>query len=178
MAKRGGVADNDGGATASPTRQDAPGVIDAHVHVFPPEMVSQRERFFARDEWFRLLYGSSHARMVTVPELLSHMDAVGVKQAVVFGFPFKDQALCRLVNDYVLSEVRGRPERLVGLACVSPEKPGAAAELERCLDGGLVGCGELSSDGQGFTWEGLRAVAGVLVERGRPLLLHASEPVG
>jgi hypothetical protein len=91
---------------------------------------------------------------------------------------------------------------LAGLACVSPDAPGAVSELERCLDAGLRGCGELMPDGQGFgeAWvgagsgsraggpdacgpgnrgrAGLAALAGCLRERDLPLLMHANEPVG
>ena len=108
--------------------------------------------------------------------------------SVVFGFAFRDQGLCRLVNDYVIDAVGRYPGRLAGLACVSPEAPGATRELERCLDLGLKGCGELMPDGQGFAaaWcsngprpaKGFTTLAQCLEERRAPLLLHSNEPVG
>ena len=67
---------------------------------------------------------------------------------------------------------------------MAPGRAGALAELERCLDAGLRGCGELAP----VSWQaleavrggadGLDALAGCLRERGLPLLVHASEPVG
>jgi predicted TIM-barrel fold metal-dependent hydrolase len=126
------------------------GPVDAHVHIFPPEIIREREAYLGRDAWFGTLYGSPEARMVGADEVVAHMDATGVEVSVVFGFAFGDQGLCRMVNDYVIEAVGRHPGRLAGLACVSPGAPGAVAELERCLDAGLRGCGELMPDGQGF----------------------------
>jgi len=188
-----------GSAPASPLVPPTVGLVDAHVHVFPEEVIRERDAYLERDEWFGHLYRSPEARMVTGDEVVIHMDAAGVEMSVVFGYAFRDQGLCRLVNDYVIELVSRYPGRLAGLACVSPGAPGAATELERCLDLGLKGCGELMPDGQGFgrIWgagagargggagraggrpaNGLAALAGCLEERGLPLLLHANEPVG
>ncbi|MFH0915336.1 MAG: amidohydrolase family protein [bacterium] len=171
--------------------------MDAHVHIFPPDVIRQREAYLGQDTWFDVLYGSPEARMVTADEVVTQMDTAGVALSVVFGFAFRDQGLCRMVNDYVIEAVSRHPGRLAGLACVSPGEPGAAAELERCLDAGLRGCGELMPDGQGFGGsldaanrvgtgargparapEGLAAIAHCLQERDLPLLVHANEPVG
>jgi predicted TIM-barrel fold metal-dependent hydrolase len=157
----------------------ASGVVDAHVHVFPPEMVGGREELLNRDARFEALYRSREARMVTAEEVVRHMDEVGVGVSIVFGFAFKDPGLCRLVNDYVIEAVRSRPDRLAGLACVAQGDPGAGAELERCLNAGLSGCGELAPDPTDpHVLSGLAPVAGLLRERSLPLVIHASEPVG
>jgi uncharacterized protein len=169
-------------------------LVDAHVHIFPEEIIRDRDAYLKKDDWFGLLYGLPGARMVTADEVVAQMADAGVEMSVVFGFAFQDQGLCRMVNDYVIEAVKRYPGRLAGLACVSPEAPGVAGELERCLDLGLRGCGELMPDGQGFggAWGagggargrhargsgGIAAVAGCLMERGLPLLLHANEPVG
>jgi len=115
--------------------------------------------------------------MVTVEDVLREMDECGIATSVVFGFAFDDQGLCRLANDYVIEAVKGHPGRLAGLACVSPDTPGAVDEAERCLDSGLAGCGELVPRDPGLEggWDDL---AVCLAERGVPLLLHANEPVG
>lgn len=190
-----------GGGGASETVPDArpplaaagSGPVDAHVHVFPPEVIREREAYLGRDAWFGALYGSPEARMVDADEVVAQMDGTGVEVSVVFGFAFRDQGLCRMINDYVIEAVSRHPGRLAGLACVSPGAPGAVAELERCLDAGLRGCGELMPDGQGFGGslgapararggarapEDLAAISRCLEERGLPLLIHANEPVG
>lgn len=113
--------------------------------------------------------------MAGAEEVLVHMAETGIAQSVLVGFPFADLGLCRLVNDYLIEVVQAHSDRLAGLACVPPGAPGAAAELERCLDAGLCGCGEAAPETHDA---GLVALAGLLGERGAPLLVHGSEPVG
>jgi predicted TIM-barrel fold metal-dependent hydrolase len=154
-------------------------LVDAHVHVFPPDIVRQREVYLAKDARFDSLYRSPKASMVTAQEVIEQMDDSGTELSIIFGFVFRDQGVCREINDYVLEAVQANPTRLAGLASVSPGVPGAQAELERCLDAGLRGCGELaplSADRREIT--DLASVAGCLRERGLPLLVHSSEPVG
>ncbi len=156
-------------------------VIDVHVHVSSPELIAGRQAYLERDEWFRRLYENPKARLVTYEQVLNEMDDTGVDRSVIFGFAFHDQGLCREANDYVIEAVRAHPDRFTGFACVSPEAPGAVQELERCLDAGLAGCGELFPDGQRCDVAcsaGLDLVAYMLTERGLPLNLHANEPVG
>jgi len=159
----------------------APPIIDAHVHIFSPDVIRDRRSYVEKDFWFRTLYADPTSRMVPYEDVLQEMDATGVDRSVLTGFAFRDQGLCRDTNDYVIEAVRAHPDRFIGLACVSPEMPGALSELERCLDAGLRGCGELFPDGQDFDLmdsSGLDAVAVALTERGLSLNIHANEPVG
>jgi predicted TIM-barrel fold metal-dependent hydrolase len=165
-------------AAPSGAPRAGPAWVDAHVHIFPPEMIEGRERYLPRDERFRSLYADPRARMATVEEVLAEMDRTDVATSVVFGFPFRDQGLCRAVNDHVLDAVAAWPRRLAGLASVSPGEAGAAAELERCLDAGMRGCGELAPGDASEDIDALEGVAELLRERGLPLLLHSNEPVG
>lgn len=113
--------------------------------------------------------------MATADQVLAHMDGAGVDISILVGFGFADQGLCRMVNDYVIEAVVAHPGRLAGLACVAPDAPGAVAELERCLEAGLRGCGELAPESNS---PGLDAVADHLAERGSVLLVHSNEPLG
>jgi uncharacterized protein len=156
-------------------------IFDVHVHLFAPEVIAARDAYVEKDEWFRLLYADPKSRMVPFERVLEEMDRTGVDVSVVFGFAFRDQGLCREANDYVLEAMRAHPGRFVGFACVSPEEPGAVAELERCLEAGMRGAGELFPDGQRFDLRdssGLDRVAELLTERGLALALHSNEPVG
>jgi len=155
-----------------------PNMVDAHVHVFPPELIAARNRYLDKDAWFSALYSNPDSRMATAEDVLEHMDTNGLDVSVVFGFAFKDPGLCRLANDYVIEATGEAGSRLVGLACLSPETPGAAEELERCLDAGLHGCGELMPDGQGLSISALQRIAASLQDRGLPLMIHSNEPVG
>jgi predicted TIM-barrel fold metal-dependent hydrolase len=168
------LPDVDSGCGSSP-----PGLVDAHVHVFPPELIRRREACLDKDPRFASLYASPTARMATADEVLEQMDESGTDLSIIFGFAFRDLGLCREVNDYVIEAVRSHPGRLAGLACVPVASPGTGKELERCLDAGLRGCGELApASGDSEEVSSLAPVAGCLRERGLPLVVHASEPVG
>ncbi|MGC8873923.1 MAG: amidohydrolase family protein [Chloroflexia bacterium] len=157
-------------------------IVDAHTHIFPPEVCARREAFRERDPWFGLLYEDPRARMATAEDLLEAMERDGVDRAVACGFAWRDQGLCRFHNDYLIESVRRFPDRIIGLAVVQPRAGvEAVRELERALDAGLRGLGELMPDGQGFSLTDealLEPVALLLQERNLPLLTHASEPVG
>ncbi|NPA25970.1 MAG: amidohydrolase family protein [Deltaproteobacteria bacterium] len=156
--------------------------IDAHVHIFPPEICRQREKFFRREPDFELLYASPKAKLVGAEALLETMDEEGVDYSVVFGFPWRDDGVSRLCNDYVIEQVGNSPGRLRGLACFGFTDPEAAArESERCIDAGLSGIGELAFYVEGFTAgvvERFAPVIDVLRSRKKLLMLHTNEPVG
>ena len=172
------AAQGGAGIDRAALRGGEPAWVDAHVHIFPPDMIATRDSYLPRDERFASLYADPRARMATAEEVLAEMDRTGVAASVVFGFPFSDPGLCRHVNDYVLAAVAARPGRLAGLASVSPAEPGAVAELQRCLDRGMRGCGELALGGSSEDIDALAGLAGLLREHELPLLLHSNEPVG
>jgi predicted TIM-barrel fold metal-dependent hydrolase len=156
-------------------------VIDAHTHAFPADWVSDRGHLLRRDKWFAALYEAPLSRMVDAGGLLRAMDATGVAQAVMCGWPWMDQGLCRDHNDYLAEAAAGSGGRLAWLGIVAPTQPGAEAEVGRCLDLGASGIGELNADAQGFDLRRPEMIAGVtamLAAAGRPALLHASEPHG
>jgi predicted TIM-barrel fold metal-dependent hydrolase len=156
-------------------------IVDSHTHIFPSEIIARREAFLERDAWFGRLYADPRARMATAEELVAAMDAAGVDIAVTFGFGWADPGLCRLANDYTMEAVRGHAGRLIGLAVVNPAAPGAEAEIERCVAGGLRGIGELMPDGQGFDLGDAQLLAPMMEAAqglGWPVLAHASEPLG
>ncbi len=154
-------------------------IIDAHVHLFPPDIVAARDAYLTRDEWFRDLYQNPKARMATADELLRSMDASGIEQSVVASFPWADQELCEHHNAYYRTLTN---DRLMFLCTVQPRAGRRATEeLERCLDAGFVGMGEMNVDAQGVEL-GHEELLGPLVERlvaaNGTLMVHSSEPVG
>jgi predicted TIM-barrel fold metal-dependent hydrolase len=157
-------------------------IIDVHTHIFPAEVSEKREQYRSRDVWFSQLYEDPRARTATAEDLLAVMDRDGVDMAVVGGFAWRDQGLCREHNDYLLDVVSRYPDRLIGIATVQPRAGREARrELERCLDAGLRGLGELMPDGQNFSLSDtdvMAPLAGLLRERGFPLMTHVSEPFG
>lgn len=155
-------------------------IVDFHTHIFPPDIIAQRERYLRHDAWFGQLYANPKAKMAVAEDLVADMDRAGVDQAVTFGFAWADLGLCHAANQYVLEAMLRWPERLIGFAQVNPVAPGACRELEWALQAGLRGLGELMPDGQGYTLydSRLAAIVDQMTAWDRPILLHAGEPVG
>jgi predicted TIM-barrel fold metal-dependent hydrolase len=156
-------------------------VIDAHTHLFPPEIVRDRLPYLARDAWFGDLYASPAITLVTPEDLIASMDEAGIACSVVCGWPWREMELCRAHNDFLAEVGRQYPGRIAWLAIVNPAAPGAAEEIERAIGLGAVGVGEVNADAQGFRWEEpgiLEAAVETCVGNDVPMLMHCSEPVG
>ena len=109
------------------------------------------------------------------------MDGAGIEQSIMCGFPWQDEGRCRHQNTYLGEASRQSGGRLGWLAAVSPVASDAAADAERAFREGALGVGELNADAQGFDLaapDRLRPLVEVCLAFGRPLMLHASEPVG
>jgi predicted TIM-barrel fold metal-dependent hydrolase len=156
-------------------------ILDAHTHVFPPDVIEKREEIASRDSRFSLLYGNPRARMADVRGLTAYMEAEGVDKAVVTCFPFRDPGLVRLANDYILESAR-MDARILPLAVVdADDEKRAVSEAERCLQKGARGIGEIAHYERGFDREARRKLEGIArlcVTADKPLLLHLNEQVG
>ena len=156
--------------------------IDSHVHIFPPEVVKDRERYLSRDLGFRTLYANPRAKMAGVDELLAAMDGAGIDMAVMVNIGWSDTGLCRSSHDFLLDAARRHPGRLIAFCAVNPaEGDRAAREAQRCAGLGARGIGELHPDFQGYSLADA-AIMGPVMEAagqyGMPVLSHSSEPVG
>jgi predicted TIM-barrel fold metal-dependent hydrolase len=157
-------------------------IIDSHVHIFPPRIISGRGQIAAEDAAFRVLYDNSTARLVSVDALIEMMDKHEISRCVISGFGYYHHDLCIENNEYILDSVARFPERLMGLITVQPNSGDKAIyELERCILGGARGVGEMRNDLQGFSLENNEVVKGILKILARDRLVwltHTSEPVG
>ena len=154
--------------------------IDAHVHLFPPEIVPEIQKYTDKDPFMKLICSSPKQKYASVEDLLAVMEKDGVDKAAICGFASRDAGLCRLMNDYVLAAARQHPGRLLAMASVNPLDPGMEKEIQRCHEQGAAGVGELFPWGQMFGLEGPAAgkLASLCQERNLPLLLHINEDVG
>lgn len=170
------------GARQARDRQIYTVIIDAHTHLFPPEIRARRADYCARDPWFAELYGNPRARMATAEELVASMDAAGIDASIACPFGWSDAGLIEACNSYLHDATRRYPGRIIGLAAVQPTAgPRAVAELDRCARAGMPGCGELMPHGQGYRLSDLALLAPLMeVARAHGLfiLAHISEPVG
>jgi len=156
-------------------------VVDAHVHIFPPDIVRSRVAYCERDRWFGLLYGNPRARLVTAEELANSMEEAGINVAIAAGFPWADSGLCAYHNDYLAEASRASGWRIAWLATVVPHHRSAPAEAVRSFAAGACGIGELNADAQGFDWsepDQLTEMVEVCRAAGRPIMAHVSEPLG
>ena len=157
-------------------------IIDFHVHLFPPEVVNNREAYLQMDPWFALLYSNPKATLATVEDLIAAMDEAGVDKAVVYGFSWCDAGACNMGNDYVLDAMRRYPERLIGFANVNPTQGQTAVrEIRRCVEAGMRGIGELMPNGQGYSLDDTDVMAPIVAAARAaniPIVTHTSEPVG
>ncbi len=156
-------------------------IVDAHIHVLPPEIIGDHKRIAEKEPWFAILCASRACRMFSAEQLVAEMDEDGVDQGWLCGFGFLDQGLCRLCNDYIDETARRWPGRFERLAVVSPLDPGAEREILSCAERGFIGVGEIFPDGQRIdisdmrqTWR-LNASAH---EAGMFLFFHTAEPLG
>jgi len=125
--------------------------IDCHVHITPPDIIANWDKYAEKEPYFAMLCSSRNNKFATAENVIAALEGENAlfDRAVVFGFAFRDNGLCRYVNDYVIEKVRQYPKRLTGFCVVSPCGEGAK-EIERCYSYGLAGIGELFPQGQGF----------------------------
>lgn len=156
-------------------------IVDAHTHIFPPDVVARREVYHSRDAWFSLCYENPKLLLASPDDLIASMDEAGIQTSIACGFPWADPGLCREHNDWMAEASRAHPGRVAFLAIVAPHKPGAAAEAERAFGLGALGIGELNADAQGFDLTVPDAVDDLMTlcrDLQKPVMLHSTEPIG
>ncbi len=157
-------------------------IIDFHTHIFPPSFREERQRYLELDATFSALYSSPKAKLATAEELAASMDEAGIDRAVVMGVGWTHPQVAQEANDYIIESVRRHSSKLIGFCSVNPAWGAAAVEeAERCAEAGLRGIGELHADSQVFDVSDREVLAPLMKlagERGLPVLVHGSEPVG
>ncbi|MDO9508863.1 MAG: amidohydrolase family protein [Thermovirgaceae bacterium] len=155
--------------------------IDAHVHVYPPEIQADWETIAEKEPHFGSLCSGRAHKWATAEDVVEQMKADGVDVSWIAGFAFRDPGLCRVCNGYVIDAVKRSNGKLKGLAVVNPLSRGFEEEISRCREAGLIGVGELFPDGQVFDITDTRQTWRLVAqchEKGMFLLLHVAEPVG
>lgn len=163
-------------------------IIDAHVHLYPPEVnrdpagwaAAQGETHWATLCTRRRKGGQPVQSFPSVDELLRVMDDAGVERAILLGWYWEQSASCRMQNRFYAECVRNHYDRLAAFAAIHPgmgEKD-ALSELWIARDSGLIGVGELSPHSQGFKMDDpvLAAVLTRAGEWGMPVNLHVTDP--
>ncbi len=162
-------------------------IWDAHVHLFPPEIYENWDKYAQRDAVFAALTKKSEngkgteEAWVNIEESLALADEAGVTGLCMQGWYWNDPGLMRMHNDYMAEAIAKYPDRLKGFMSINPTfGEEALAEVERCLDKGFSGIGELGPGGNGFTFEDpdFLALLDAAEAHDLPVNIHCGEPVG
>ena len=157
-------------------------IIDFHTHVYPPSFQKRREELAKKDATFGSLFSNPQAKLATAQGLIEAMDDAGIDAAVIMGVGWTNKSLAQEANDYILKAAREYPGRLIGFCSVNPAwGEQAIQEMERCVQAGARGVGELHPDTQGVDITSREAMAPLMDRAGSlslPILIHSSEPVG
>lgn len=156
-------------------------IIDYHVHITPPDIIKDWRRIAEKEDYFKLLSESPVNKFATAEDIVEELDRTRVDKAVIFGFGFKDMGICKYVNDYVIESVKKYPDKLIGYMSIMPKSKDLEKEMDRCMDKGLCGVGELFPYGQEFDITNpveMKNLAHLSIERDLPVMLHVNEPVG
>jgi predicted TIM-barrel fold metal-dependent hydrolase len=157
-------------------------IIDCHTHIFPDEARRNREAFCKRDRGFSSVYQNPKANIIGAEELIASMDEAGVSQSVICGFPWVEEDLCALHNQYLIDSALRYPDRLIVFILLLFSNPKwSAMELDRRIKQGAKGVGEIAFYDREMTDQDIEANGPIFKEMERqniPLLLHANEHLG
>jgi predicted TIM-barrel fold metal-dependent hydrolase len=165
-------------------------VIDAHVHLYPPEVGLDPAGWAAahwEPRWATLCTrvradGRPVQGFPDVNQLLRDLDAAGVDRAVLLGWYWENHDTCAWHNRFLAACVRSHSDRLQACAAIHPgaSPEVVAAEIRRAHGEGLCGLGELSPHTQGVPADapGLIAALELAGGLGWPVNLHVTEPEG
>jgi predicted TIM-barrel fold metal-dependent hydrolase len=161
------------------------GIVDAHVHGYTADVAAAPAAWgMAHGEpgWTRCVAPEGRRSIqgwADSDALVADMDVAGVETCVLLGWYWERQETCNLQNAWYLDWIRRHPGRLAGFAGVQPAAGQAAIDgVQRALDAGLCGIGEILAQAQGFsltdpTWMRIVEIA---AHRGVPINLHATDP--
>jgi predicted TIM-barrel fold metal-dependent hydrolase len=157
-------------------------ILDAHTHLFPPRIATDRDTYLAADPTFAELYAAPEAKLATAEDLLRSMDAAEIDASVALGFAWTDPDACRLHNDYLLEAAAASNRRILAFPTLplAADPDAIEAEAHRCIAAGARGFGELRPDNLGFDLTGPAGdhLAALATELNTILLFHVTEPAG
>lgn len=170
------------------TRTISMPIIDAHVHLYPPEVnrdpagwaAAAGERHWAQLCTRRRKNGQPVQSFPSVDELLRTMDVGGIARTVLQGWYWERPETCRMHNAFYAECIRAHPDRLSAFATFHPGAGREAVldDVRLAKDNGFVGLGELSPHSQGFGWDDPVFIAALerAGELGLAVNLHVTDP--
>jgi predicted TIM-barrel fold metal-dependent hydrolase len=144
-----------------------------------PVFLEGRERIDGV-EWFdahtHIGQNDPDGRKATAPEIIAGLDAAGHQRALVFAMHEPDGYPA--ANDTVMAAAETSGGRLMALARISPNTPGAIDEARRCLQAGARGFKlHPRSDAFGLPHPVVEEVVALAHEHRAPVLFHAGRGI-
>ncbi len=143
-----------------------PLIIDAHVHIFPKEILASIWKWFDDHAW-QIRY-----RMRTT-QIFEFLLSRGIHHIIALQYAHKP-GISRQLNTYMAVRCRQFPGRVTGMATVYPGEDKAGRILQEAFDDGLGGlklhahvqCFDMNSDAMDILYDCCRA-------NNKPLVIHA-----
>ena len=142
-----------------------PGIIDAHVHIFPENIFSALWKWFDQNAW--------HIRyQMTSSQILAFLIARGVEHVIALQYAHKP-GIAGELNEYMAKMCLEYDGRVTGLATVYPGEKNAEKILQEAFDAGLGGlklhahvqCFDMNSDDMNCLYECCR-------KNKKPIVMH------
>ena len=162
-------------------------IADAHIHLYPPAVAADPAAWAApRGESYWLacvqpVTGPILQGWPTLHQLLRDMDAAGVERAVIQSWYWENHDTCAESLAWSLAWIAAHPDRLFAFAPFNAKGGQRALDLlDRALESGCLGIGELNPPAQGYAYDdpvfdqALRRAA----QANAPVAIHVSEPAG
>jgi len=165
-------------------------IIDAHVHLYPPEVgldpagwaAKQGEPHWAALCTRRRRDGRPVQTFPTVDQLLHDMDGGQVEKAVLLGWYWERPETGFEQNRFYADCVRAHPDRLAAFATIHPAVGWTAVrdEIRWARDAGFRGLGELSPHSQHWSVDDpvLAMALEFAGESGMAVNFHVTDPRG
>jgi uncharacterized protein len=156
-------------------------IIDFHTHIFPPSVISERDKHLD-DKNFALLYSDAQSKLIDHTSLIKAMDASGIDAAVALSFPWVKEKYCVLQNEYFRDILPETGKRIFPFGAVPLGNTSSIdSHVREIKEMGLFGIGEVGFYSSGFSQkeEGRLSMLFESAQRhGLPVCLHVSEPIG
>jgi predicted TIM-barrel fold metal-dependent hydrolase len=155
------IEDKEGGTIP----EDFHGVIDAHVHIFPPDIFASIWRWFDQHAW-HIRYQLPASKVFSF--LLSH----GISHIIALQYAHKPR-IAKKLNRYMAKKCQEFPHQITGMATVFPGENDAEGILREAFDSGLGGM-KLHSHVQCFDMDSddMAQVFQFCESKKKPIVMH------
>jgi len=156
-------------------------IIDFHTHIFPDRIIKNRGDFL-NDPSFSILYSSEKSRLADAGVLIDYIDENSLRGAVAMSFPWSDESLCRMHNEYMCDSLKDGKGKIFPFGMVPRGDIGSVRKVAgEIKSSGLYGIGEIAFYDTGLDRDGERFLQEVFesaTEFSLPVCIHLNEPVG